>query len=160
MDKCIFCKKDFPHDYQLVSKAPDFWLFVLNIKPQTDLHSLIVLKKHISDISDDQLSLETLKELGILLNRVCKSIKAVDPKISKVLVTSLNIGKNSKHLHFHLIPKRANEKVRTVADPEKKGGGMSFMARKEIVVDTYKDFLKSTTGSDELDCKIIEATKS
>jgi len=169
MDKqvgCIFCGKDFPYDYQLVSNAPIFWLFVLNINPQADLHSLIVLNAekagHISDLSDEHLPKEALDELGILLSRASKSIKAADLSVAKVLVTSLNMGKNSEHLHFHLIPKRGEEKVRTVNDPDKDGGGMFFMARKEIVVDTYKDFLKSTTGSEyeELICKIWEATKS
>jgi diadenosine tetraphosphate (Ap4A) HIT family hydrolase len=163
---CIFCRKNFPYDYQLVSKAPNFWLFVLNINPQTDLHSLIVLNAekagHISDLTDENLPPKALEELGILLNRACKSIKAADREVAKVLVTSLNMGGKSEHLHFHLIPKRNNEKVRTVADPEKDGGGMFFMARKEIVVDTYKDFLNSTTGGEgeELICKIREATKS
>jgi diadenosine tetraphosphate (Ap4A) HIT family hydrolase len=168
MDKeagCIFCRKDFPEPYQLVSEDPKFWLFVLNINPQTDLHSLIVLnaKKvgHISDLTDENLPPPALEELGILLNRACKAIRAADTEVEKVLITSLNMGEKSEHLHFHLIPKRSNEKVKTVANPKKDGGGMFFMARKEIVVDTYKDFLTSITGSEgeELIGKIKKATK-
>ena len=168
MDKqegCVFCRKDFPYDYQLVSKAPKFWLFVLNMNPQTDLHSLIVLNAekagHICDLTDENLSSKALEELGILFSRACKAIKTADSEVEKVLITSLNMGEKSNHLHFHLIPKRSNEKVKTVANPEKDGGGMFFMARKEIVVDTYKDFLNSTTGGEgeELICRISEATK-
>ena len=162
---CIFCRKDFPCQYQLISDAPDYWLFVLNVDPQTDLHSMIVLNAekagHCRDMTDDDLPQDALSELGKLLNRACKSIKTVDLEIDTVLITSLNMGENSHHLHFHLIPKRKNEKVRAVANPEEDGGGMFFMARKEIVVDTYKDLIRTTTDceADHLISEIKEAQR-
>jgi diadenosine tetraphosphate (Ap4A) HIT family hydrolase len=150
MDKqagCIFCGKDFPCHYQLVSDAPDYWLFVLNIDPQTDLHGMIVLKAekagHCRDLTE--VPLNALPELGKVLSLACKSIKAVDLEVETVMITSLNTGDKFPHLHFHLIPKRNNEKVRTVSNPDEDGGGMFFIARKEIVVDTYKDLIGSTT---------------
>lgn len=83
---------------------------------------------HCSDMTDENLPPKALLELGKLLNRACKSIKGVDSEVETVLITSLNMGDNSRHLHFHLIPKRKHEKVRTVADPNKDGGGMFFIA--------------------------------
>jgi diadenosine tetraphosphate (Ap4A) HIT family hydrolase len=168
MDKqpdCVFCKKDFPCDYQLVSGAPGHWLFVLNVNPQTDLHGMIVLNAekagHCRDLAAEDLPQEAVSELGKLLSQACKSIKAVDPEVDTVLITSLNMGEDSRHLHFHLIPKRKNEKVRRVANPDEDGGGMFFMARKEIVVDTYSDFIRSTTNceAEHLISEIREAQK-
>jgi diadenosine tetraphosphate (Ap4A) HIT family hydrolase len=74
---------------------------------------------------------------------------------------SLNTGEGSQHLHFHLLPKRIEEQIKTVNDPTKDGGGMFFLARKEIIIDTFSDFLKSTTGcaSGKLMNNIKEATK-
>ena len=165
---CVFCRSNFPSDYQLVSADPKYWNFLLNRDPQCDYHCLIVLKAeaveifgHIGDLGDCRLPDEAMEELGILLKKACISIKACDPNIEKVLVVSLNTGKGSQHLHFHLIPKRIEEQVKTINNPTEDGGGMFFLARKEIVVDTFSDFLKSTTGcaSGKLMNNIKEVTK-
>ena len=123
-----------------------------------DLHGMIVLNAervgHCNDLTDEHLLPEALSELGKLLNRACKSIKGVDLEVDTVLITSLTLGENSRHLHFHLIPKRKNEKVRTVAAPDECGGGMFFIARKEIVVDTYKDlWVKMTLVDTKVELK-------
>jgi diadenosine tetraphosphate (Ap4A) HIT family hydrolase len=151
---CVFCRNDFPLDYQLVSET-QYWFFVLNIKPQCNFHCLIVLKAeiidrkgHISDLGDKRLPDEAMRELGILLKSASIAIKKSDPTIKKILVASLNTGEKSQHLHFHLIPKRVRESIKTVNNPKKDGGGMFFLARKEMVVDTFTDFLKSITGNE------------
>jgi diadenosine tetraphosphate (Ap4A) HIT family hydrolase len=167
-DGCAFCKHNFPDDYQLVSKEPEYWVFLLNRDPQCDYHGLIVLKAeaidklgHISDLGDDRLPEKAMKELGILLGKACISIKSSDPTIERLLIASLNTGQTSHHLHFHLIPKRYDEPVKVVNKPCENGGGMFFLARKEIVVDTFSDYLKSTTGneSDKIIDNIKDATK-
>ena len=56
------------------------------------------------------------------------SIKAVDPEIDMVIIASINLGDKPRHLHFHLIPKRKNEKVRRLSNPCEDGAGMFFMA--------------------------------
>ncbi len=103
-----------------------------------------------------------MKEFGLLLKRACISIKKADPKIRGILVVSLNAGKGTGHLHFHLIPRRQGEPIKTVNNPREDGGGMFFLGRKEIVVDTFSDFLNSTTGneSNKLKEKIRNATKN
>lgn len=87
-----------------------------------------------------------MKELGVLLREACISIKSSDPTIERLLIVSLNTGQTTHHLHFHLIPKRYDEPIKVVNKPCEDGGGMFFLARKEIVVDTFSDYLKSTTG--------------
>jgi diadenosine tetraphosphate (Ap4A) HIT family hydrolase len=165
---CVFCREDFTSDYQLVSAEPNYWNFLLNRDPQCDYHCLIVLKTeavekfgHIGDLGDCRLPDKVMKEFGILLKKACISIKACDSNFEKVLLVSLNTGEGSQHLHFHLLPKRIEEQIKTVNDPTKDGGGMFFLARKEIIIDTFSDFLKSTTGcaSGKLMNNIKEATK-
>ncbi len=150
---CTFCRKDFPKDYQLVSKDPPNWLFILNRDPQCDYHAIIVLKAktiekygHISDLCDDRLPDDAVRELGLLLKKAGMSIKKTDPTVEKILIASLNTGEATQHLHFHLIPKRYSEPVKVINKPCVDGGGMLFLARKEIVVDTFSDFPASTTG--------------
>lgn len=154
-DNCVFCGNDFPYDYQLVSDAPEYWFLILNIEPQCDFHCLIVLKAsivdeigHISDVGDKRVPDRAMCELGLLIKKASVAMKKSDPTIEKILTVSLNTGNTSKHIHFHLIPKRFKEQVKTINNPKEDGGGMFFLARKEIVLDTYRRILKSTTGKD------------
>jgi len=160
--RCVFCGEHFPCAYQLVSNAPDHWLFVLNIKPHTDLHGMIVLKRHAYGLTDNRLSNEAMDEFGVLLKKACISIKKADASIQKILVVSLNLGKKSNHLHFHLIPKRRREPVKTLTKPREDGNGMFFLGRKEITASTFDDFVNSTTGnkSGDLTKRIEKATRS
>ena len=165
---CVFCKNNFPDDYQLVSALPEYWILVLNVEPQCDFHCIIVLKAsiidrigHISHVGDKRLPDEAMIELGLLLKKASIAMKKSDHTIDKILLASLNTGKTSKHMHVHLIPKRLKEHVKTINNPREDGGGLFFLARKEIILDTFKSFLKSTTGdeSNKLITAIDNATK-
>jgi len=167
-NSCVFCKNDFPYDYQLVSAAPEYWFLVLNIDPQCDFHCIIVLKAsiidkigHISHVGDKRLPDEAMIELGLLLKKTSIAMKKSDSTIDKILLVSLNTGRTSKHMHVHLIPKRLKEQVKTINNPREDGGGLFFLARKEIILDTFKYFLKSTSGdeSNKLITAIDNATK-
>lgn len=168
-DGCTFCRDDFPYGYQLISDAPEYWLFIMNIEPQCDFHCLLVLKAkivdrigHISHIGDRRVPDKAASELGLLIKRASITIKQSDPTIDKILLASLNTGKTSKHMHVHLIPKKKGEKVKRVNDPKDDGGGLFFLARKEIVVDTFQEFINSTTRekSNALIKRISRATKT
>lgn len=95
------------------------------------------------------------------MHKAAKAIKACSSDIERVLIVSLSTGHGSKHLHFHLIPKRFGGAVKTVNDPEVDGGGMFFLVRKEIVADTFREFLKSTASclADKLLSGINKAVK-
>jgi diadenosine tetraphosphate (Ap4A) HIT family hydrolase len=160
-NSCDFCKDNFPDDYQVVSKTPKDWLFMLNREPQSDFHCMIVSKRHVYGLADNRLSNRAMEEFGVLLKKACISIKEADSSIQKILVVSLNIGKGSKHLHFHLIPRRWGEPVKMLNKPKEDGNGMFFLGRKEIAASLFVDFLNSTTGtkSEELKNRIKKATK-
>ncbi len=167
-DDCSFCSDHFPYDYQLISDDPEYWFFIMNKEPQCNFHCLLVLKTtmvdripHISHIGHPKLPDKAVRELGRLLKWASIAIKKSDSTIDKVLLASLNAGKKSKHLHFHLIPKKKGEKVKRVNNPKDDGGGLFFVARKEIVVDAFEEFLDSTTceKSKKITDNISKATK-
>jgi diadenosine tetraphosphate (Ap4A) HIT family hydrolase len=161
-NNCDFCREKFPDSYQVVSRKPKDWLFMLNREPQSDFHSMLVFKRHVYGLTDNRLSSRAMEEFGVLLKKACISIKNADSSIQKILVVSLNIGKGSKHLHFHLIPKRWGEPVKMLNKPREDGNGMFFLGRKEIAASLFVDFLNSTTGtkSEELKNKIKKTTKA
>jgi diadenosine tetraphosphate (Ap4A) HIT family hydrolase len=167
-NSCVFCDPKFPHDYQIIDDSKKYWFFVHNINPHWDYHCLIVLKPQVFDnvnhcpsLSDVKFDDQVMLELGPLLNKACRTIKACSPEIESVFITALGAGDGSKHLHFHLIPKRRDEQVKTLHNPKTDGGGMFFLARKEIMVDGLHDYLKTTTGgkADILFSEIDEAVK-
>ena len=77
--ECIFCDRTkFPVPFQVVSDLPIYWLFVLNLKPQTDFHSLVVLKPHViqgiphvTEFDDEKLPDDAVKELGMVIKQAC-----------------------------------------------------------------------------------------
>lgn len=111
-------------------------------------------KGHISQLDDDNLCDEALVELARLLKKAFSSIKSSDSEIDNVFLVSLNVGQGTRHLHFHLVPKRKGEKIKTPHKPEEDGGGMFFLARREIIADAYSEFLESITEDSELTNKI------
>ena len=117
---------------------------------------------HISHVGDGRLPDEAMSELGVLLKKASLAIQKSDSTIERILVASLNTGRTSKHMHVHLIPRRTTEQVKTPNNPKDDGGGFCFLARKEIVVDTLKDFLESTTGDKSIKLKngLADATKA
>jgi len=135
---------------------------MLNREPQSDFHCMLVYKRHVYGLTDNRLSYRAMEEFGVLLKKACKSIKKADSTIQKILVVSLNIGRGSKHLHFHLIPKRRGEPVKMLNKPKEDGNGMFFLGRREIAASLFRDFLNSTTGtkSKELEKEIKKATKA
>jgi len=161
-NNCTFCKEGFPDSYQVVSTKPKDWLFMLNRDPQSDFHCMLVYKRHVYGLTDNRLSYRAMEEFGVLLKKACISIKKADSTIQKILVVSLNIGRGSKHLHFHLIPKRRGEPVKMLNKPKEDGNGMFFLGRREIAASLFRDFLNSTTGtkSKELEKEIKKATKA
>tara|TARA_Y100000588_G_C14217260_1_gene909404 strand:- start:1549 stop:2019 length:471 start_codon:yes stop_codon:yes gene_type:complete len=81
-----------------------------DLYPVTDLHSLVIPKRHVSDYFD--LSQAEIQSVHALLTDVRRKIQALDESI-----TGFNIGVNSGedagqtifHCHIHLIPRRKGD---------------------------------------------------
>lgn len=107
---CIFCKianKNLPG---LIIAENENFVCLLDIKPHSAGHSLVIPKKHIANLTDLP---ENLAEDLISI------IKKVILKISEKLSTKdFNIGINEgklagrviEHLHIHIIPRYHNDR--------------------------------------------------
>ena len=77
--KYVVCsiKSKFRKDYKLISYTPGYWLCISG-DPHTDYYCVIVFKSvHFTDLIDDRLKPEHMKELGILLHKVIGLLKLV-----------------------------------------------------------------------------------
>ena len=99
---CIFCKiinGDIPC---LKIYENDYVLAFLDINPDSDGHTLIVPKKHFTDLDD--IDLKTLEEI----NKAAKSIKKELEKKLGCIGTSMLQNNGSvqeiKHYHLHIKP--------------------------------------------------------
>ena len=112
-DPCIFCnvnKERFIAENELVFAVRDRF-------PVTELHSLVIPKRHVNDFFD--LTKEELIACNELLQIVKEDILAKDGSVK-----GFNIGVNSGtvagqsifHCHIHLIPRREGDV------PNPKGG--------------------------------------
>ncbi len=109
---CVFCKiidGDIP-SYKVYEN--DYVLCFLDINASSKGHTLIVPKKHVTNVFD--LDDETACEVMKAINYVAKLIK------EKLNVEAVNIINNSgelagqtvMHLHFHIIPRYENDGIK------------------------------------------------
>ncbi len=83
---------------------------IRDIKPVTDLHTLIVTKRHCRTILD--LSGEEFSSILALAKLCYQDIKVRDPSVKGFNFGSNNgsiAGQKIGHVHFHLIPRRRGD---------------------------------------------------
>lgn len=100
---CLFCKiiaGDIP------SKCiyeDDFVYAFDDINPQAPVHTLVVPKEHSENLTDPNLTAETLGRVMIALNKVAK-IKGVDQSGYRVIQNNGDDASQTvRHLHFHIL---------------------------------------------------------
>ena len=106
MENCIFCKiinNDIP-SYKIYED--DIVLAFLDVFPKSIGHTLIVPKKHITDLNDID---------SKTLNHIFEKAKELQKKYEKLGADGLSLMQNNgsaqevKHFHLHLIPKYKKE---------------------------------------------------
>lgn len=140
---CVFCDQKIL-DYQKFYED-DLVLGLCTHKPIEPGHCLIIPKRHVARF--EQLSDEEITAMGHL-------IKKVDRAVSKAFGTSAymllqkngaEVGQTVFHVHFHYIPRKADEKV-----------GVQFLMK------FFLEAFKSPVSEDEMHenvQKMIEAMK-
>lgn len=111
---CPFCDKRI--ELRIIARQNTVFA-VRDTYPVTDLHTLVVPKRHVSDYFD--LTSEEKADADTLLNVLRTTILEHDPS-----VTGFNIGVNCgtsagqtiPHVHIHLIPRRQGD------TPKPRGG--------------------------------------
>ena len=102
MDNCIFCKIIKGEIPSKKVYEDDNVLVIMDVDPKVDGHSLVLPKKHVSDLTelenDDLLKInEVVKKVGLRL---------VDKLKARGLTCGINYGDSQavKHYHIHLLP--------------------------------------------------------
>lgn len=112
-DNCIFCKIiDGQIPFHKIYED-GFTLAFLDINPKTDLHTIVIPKKHSTNILD-----VSQKDLIATINTVQKICRhyANNLKIKNLIVRSNageKAGQSVMHLHFHIIPKGCDHPTNT-----------------------------------------------
>lgn len=93
-------------------------LAFLDISQVTPGHTLLVPKKHVDNIFDyDD---ETAKKVLLTLPKLARAIKATNPKITGVNISSNNgvsAGQTVMHSHWHLIPRYDDDNLNETLVP-------------------------------------------
>jgi histidine triad (HIT) family protein len=110
---CIFCKI-------IAGQIPCYKVFenpsvlaFLDISPVSEGHTLVMPKAHCGRL--DQCSLEILTAVGEVLGPIAKAITAATnaPAYNVLCNNGTEAGQVVKHLHFHIVPRRADDKIFT-----------------------------------------------
>ena len=121
-DQCLFCNKK----KQKIIYSGKFMFVVRDSFPVTNLHTLIIPHRHISDFF--YLNGNELNDLNKILKDQRKTLLKLDKNI-----TAFNIGVNAgidsgqsiMHCHIHLIPRRKGD----IKDP--RGGVRGVIPSKQ-----------------------------
>ena len=111
---CIFCKiinGDIP-SYKIYEDEIVYCF--LDINPQNTGHSLIIPKKHYTDLDD--IDLETLNHIFNVAKQLKKKLEEKLNIDGLMLVQNNGIVQEVKHYHLHLIPKYNEEKKLNVEE--------------------------------------------
>ena len=111
VEDCIFCKMV---DGQIpVTKIyeDDFALSFLDIGPLSDGHTLLIPKEHFEKL--DECRPELLGQVASRLGKIAKAVcSAVQAEGYNVLCNNgRSAGQLVNHMHFHIIPRNANDGV-------------------------------------------------
>lgn len=93
-------------------------LAFLDISQVTPGHTLLVPKKHVDNIFDyDD---ETAKKVLLILPKLARAIRATNPKITGMNISSNNgvsAGQTVMHSHWHLIPRYDDDNLNETLVP-------------------------------------------
>ena len=107
MDDCIFCKiiKGEIPSYTIY-EDDDVKLF-MDISPISKGHSLVIPKKHYTNILD--IDKETLSKMDEVIKKIYPKFKAIGAE-GLTRMQNNELGQEVKHYHMHLIPRYQNDR--------------------------------------------------
>ena len=118
MDNCIFCKivkGDIP-SYTIYEN--DNIKVFMDIGPIAKGHSLIIPKKHYTNLMD--IDPELLREIDEVIKELYPKFKEKLGAEGLTRMQNNELGQEVKHYHMHLIPRYKNDKLEPEVDQEAK----------------------------------------
>ena len=106
LSDCIFCELD----QDRIVEETEWYLVVRDLFPVSDLHTLIIPKRHIETYFD--LNNLELSELPEILRRQRDAIAELDGKVSGFNIginVGIDAGQTIPHCHIHVIPRRKGD---------------------------------------------------
>ena len=108
---CVFCAIAAEEAPALRIYEDDGYLAILDIRPFTRGHTLVIPKRHTVDLTDTPP--ETLADMVALGQRIARAARATE------LADATNIGINDgraafqsvSHIHLHVLPRRNGDKL-------------------------------------------------
>lgn len=109
MKDCLFCKI-------INGEIPSYTIYedevlkvFLDINPSTNGDSLIVPKKHFTNIED--IDLETLNHINKISKKIYPMLKEKLSCEGLTLVQNNDLGQEIKHYHLHVTPRYSNDNL-------------------------------------------------
>lgn len=118
MDNCIFCKivkGDIP-SYTIYEN--DNIKVFMDIGPVAKGHSLIIPKKHYTNLMD--MEPELLREIDEVIKELYPKFKEKLAAEGLTRMQNNELGQEVKHYHMHLIPRYKNDKLEPAVNEEAK----------------------------------------
>jgi histidine triad (HIT) family protein len=108
---CVFCAIVAGEAPAIRVHEDDNYLAILDIRPFTRGHTLVVPKRHTVDLTDTPP--QTLAEMVTIGQRIARAARATE------LADATNIGINDgraafqtvRHIHLHVLPRRNGDKL-------------------------------------------------
>ncbi|MDR1794633.1 MAG: HIT family protein [Erysipelotrichaceae bacterium] len=109
---CVFCKiinKEIP---STVVYEDEIALAILDIQPMTPGHTLVIPKQHFETLLD--CDPEYLKEFIVRVQKVTGMVASKPDVLGTHLFVNNGeaAGQTVPHLHFHILPRRANDQLK------------------------------------------------
>ena len=114
MCDCIFCKIANHEIPSTVVYEDDQVIAFDDLNPQAPVHTLVIPKKHYSDIADN-VPAETMGAMAHAIQEVAKA-KGLEDGFRVISNKGVNAGQTVMHLHVHLIPRYGGDQ------PDPRGG--------------------------------------
>jgi histidine triad (HIT) family protein len=126
---CVFCAIAAGEAPAIRIHEDDNYLAILDIRPFTRGHTLVIPKQHTVDLTDTPS--ETLADMVAIGHRIARAARATE------LADATNIGINDGraafqsvfHIHLHVLPRRNGDKLSVAKgllvrrDPDREGTG-------------------------------------
>lgn len=106
---CIFCKIANGEIPSFKIYEDDVVLVFLDVNPDSDGHTLIIPKKHFTDLDD--IDLETLNHINKVSKEIKKTLEEKLGCIGLSLLQNNGSAQEVKHYHLHLKPYYENVKT-------------------------------------------------
>jgi histidine triad (HIT) family protein len=108
---CVFCAISAGEGPAIRIYEDDGYLAILDIRPFTRGHTLVIPKRHTVDMTDTPA--ETLAEMITIGQRIARAARAT--KLADATNIGINDGRAAfqtvSHIHLHVLPRRDGDKL-------------------------------------------------